>query len=93
MKELPERIKNHVKPIIQRHLYEGKKMDFYAALTQYDDELRLTFLTVNKQTEYLAGIYSIPLQAFPELLGFLQDVFIYIAATQEAAKHEAKKNE
>ena len=48
-------------------IYEGSKMDFYIGLSKYGDEYRLVFFTKNPKTEYVGGLFSIPIDAIPHI--------------------------
>ena len=53
--------------IYSEKIYEGSKMNFYIGLSRYGDEYRLVFYTENPKTEYVGGLFSIPIDAIPQI--------------------------
>jgi len=48
---------------------EGRKASFYLCLAEWKNELRLTLYTVNEQSLWIGGRYSIPIELAPKLFG------------------------
>ena len=43
-------------------LGDGERASFYLTLSEYKNQLRLTLFTVNEQTNWIGGRYSIPIE-------------------------------
>ena len=50
---------------------EGRRASFYLTIAEYKGELRLTFYTVNEQSLWVGGRYSLPIELAPKAFGKL----------------------
>ena len=79
MGENPDQtVRNQLKKLgalVIKYLGEGKTMTFWAAVTEYQSETRILFITANKHTGFITGRYSLPMDTLPNLYEFVKTLY------------------
>lgn len=71
---------------------EGRKASFYLTIAEYKQELRLTLYTVNEQSLWIGGRYSIPIELAPQLFGKIGYLLRTLKKYEVDVKNEQRSN-
>jgi len=57
-----------------KRIGEGERIAFYVGVSQYHKRTNLLFISYRESTDYVAGLYALPIDLLDSLINALQEI-------------------